>query len=131
MWVSIIGIVVMVIVLWWANRGEAAPETAPIIQTNRSEYMNSPGHRFSKESLEYLCDCTALANQHINKYNDWVNAEVYVNFGWEGAATDFDTLNNARWLDENGRGARNGVVLHVMDGDRELEGYERKKALYG
>lgn len=122
--------------LWdkWANSN---PAPAPFVQSNKQEYETNPGYRYDKKQIEYLIDCSALANQHINSRHLNTNAEVYINFGWNGAAKDFETLNHARWLEEwsdvyeSKRGERNGVVLHVMDGDRELTGYEREKALSG
>lgn len=128
----------LIIGVWLSDKREArnAPgRPAPIIQSNLADYERDPGYKYSGRQLEFLNEACAIANQHASGRWEWVNAEVYVNLGWERAKDDFETLNNIQWLEEyseyygSKRGERNGVIVHIMDGDRELTGYEREKAI--
>lgn len=113
------------------QRRQAATQPGPLKPTGRVSNINrynQAGYRFSRENAEDLIDAAALAEQRKSGRHLGPDTHVFINLGCKGIATDFETVNHARWLEKFG--ASNGVYLHAMDGDREMSAAEKNKILY-
>lgn len=130
----IIFIAVVITMAGWAIRERKRASMPPRQlehtggNSNLDRYHQA-GYRYSREMIEDLIDGAALVEQRKSGRHLGPDTHIYVNLGYETAATDFETVNHARWLEKFG--ARNGVYLHAMDGNREMSAAAKNKILYG
>lgn len=103
------------------------PRLEPAGRISNMDRYSQASYRYSKEMYEDLIDAAALIEQRRVGRHLGPETHVYINLGHLAAATDFEVQSHARWLDRYG--ASSGVILHAMDGEREMSQAEKNKIL--